>query len=229
VSDYEYECLKGEEEVQKRISGCAIYFILQRPLMYFNNVRDVGRTIEFDIVDTLHKPLRGTLDLDLFVNGRVCEVEYQFYKTTPDKASPRNDVAAFKIRDGYGKFVVWETPQKLLYESLANGLAVQFTSGNIADFLTYHIHYIGKAFSQKAWKRLTGHEKMQKILTMEPALATANANVRAPFEISLLMLDIISVTEGNMLPFTDAFRSLLPKGMKPIKHKLQTEDAARTL
>jgi hypothetical protein len=22
------------------------------------------------------------------------------------------------------------------------------------------IHYIGKAFSQKVWKRLTGHEKM---------------------------------------------------------------------
>lgn len=224
VSAYEYEFLKGEEEIQRRMSGCTIYFILQRPLMYFNSVREVGRTIKFDIVDTVHKPLHATLDLDLFVKGGACEVEYQFYKATPDKASPRNDVAALKIRDGDGKFVVWETPQKLLYEALANGLAVRFTGGNIADFLTYDIHYIGKAFSQKVWKRLTGHEKMQKILTLEPALATANANVRAPFEISLLMLDIIGVTEGNMFPYMEAFRSLLPQGVKPIKHKLRTED-----
>jgi hypothetical protein len=38
VSAYEYEFLKGEEELRARMSGCSIYFILQRPLMYFNDV-----------------------------------------------------------------------------------------------------------------------------------------------------------------------------------------------
>lgn len=51
VSAYEYEFLKGEEELQRRMAGCTIYFILQRPLMYFNNVIQDGHTLRFDIVD----------------------------------------------------------------------------------------------------------------------------------------------------------------------------------
>jgi len=145
-------------------------------------------------------------------------IDLQYYKKEPDLKPPHNDVAAFKVLKLDGSFVVWETPQKLLYEAIANGLPVKF-DGNINDYLEYNVHYIGKAFSQKVWDRLTGHHKLQKILTLENPIATAHA--RAPFEITLLMLDIIGFDEGNLMPVYDF---AVPKGVTPIVHKLDTAE-----
>jgi hypothetical protein len=145
-------------------------------------------------------------------------VEVQYYKKIPDLQPPYNDVAAFKIMREGGTFVVWETPQKRLYEAIANGLPVSF-DGKINNFLTYNVHYIGKAFSQPVWDRLTGHEKMQRILTLEDTLATKNA--RAPFEITLLMLDIVGVNEANIGINYDW---AVPKGVSPILHPIDTEE-----
>jgi hypothetical protein len=221
VSAYEYEFLKGEEAVRERLSGCSIYFILQRPLMYFNNMTMSEGKIYFDIVDTVHEPLHGTIDMvecGLATEGEDLFIDLQYYKKEPDKQPPHNDVAAFKVLKLDGSFVVWETPQKLLYEAIANGLLVSF-NGNINDYLEYQVHYIGKSFSQKVWDRLTGHEKMQKILTLEEPIATTNA--RAPFEITLLMLDIIGFDEGNLTPIYDF---AVPKGVTAIPHTLDTEE-----
>ncbi|WP_416193412.1 hypothetical protein [Nitrobacter sp. TKz-YC01] len=222
VSAYEFEFLKTEEVVQRIIEGCTIYFILQRPLMMFNNVVPNGLQIQFDIVDTVNPPLHCMLDLEeckLFKPGESCDIEFQFYKKIRDEMPPLNDVAAFKAQKLDGTFVVWETPQKLLYEALVNGLPLH-CEGDVEPYLTYTVHYIGKAFSQSVWDRLTGHEKMQKILTLEPTFATANPNNRAPFEIALLMLDIEGVTEANVF---SVFDFAVPAGVKPIEHPLDTE------
>jgi len=63
VSAYEYEVLKGEEEIRQRISGCTIYFILQRPMMYFNNLTTGLGRMQCDIVDTVHEPFIAKLIL----------------------------------------------------------------------------------------------------------------------------------------------------------------------
>lgn len=221
VSAYEYEFLKGEEEVRARISGCSIYFILQRPMTYFDDVRMSNGCIYLDIVDTVHEPLHCKIDLvecELAQPDEDVWVEIQYYKKEPDAQPPYHDVAAFKIHQEDGTFVVWETPQKLLYESIVNGLPVKF-GGNINDYLSYHVHYIGKAFSQPVWDRLTGHEKMQRILTLEGPLASTNA--RSPFEITLLMLDIVGFDEAN-IAFNYGFA--VPKGVTPIVYDISTDD-----
>jgi hypothetical protein len=126
VSAYEYEFLKGEEELRTRMSGCSIYFILQRPLTYFNHVTLGNGCLYLDIVDTVHEPLHCEIELRECGLCRPDEnvwVELQYYKKEPD-LPPHNDVAAFKIVREDGSFVVWETPQKLLYEAIANGLPV---------------------------------------------------------------------------------------------------------
>jgi len=221
VSAYEYEFLKVEAEIQSRMSNCSIYFILQRPLIYFNEVTLGDACVFLDIVDTVHEPLHCKIDLPecgLSRQGEHVWIELQFYKKEPDLQPPYNDVAAFKIARDDGAFVVWESPQKLLYEAIANGMPVRF-DGNVNDYLTYHVHYIGQAFSQKVWSRLTGHHKMQKILTLQDTLASKNA--RAPFEITLLMLDIIGFDEVN-LAFNYDFA--VPAGVTPIVYDIGTED-----
>jgi hypothetical protein len=225
VSAYEYEFLKGETVVRERTKGCSIYFILQRPLMYFNNVRMGDGNIVFDIIDTVHAPLRCKMNLvecGLARHDEPVMIEVQFYKTAPDLVEPYNDVAAFKIVREDGTFVVWETPQKLLYEAIANDLPVKF-DGEINDYLKYHVHYIGKAFSQPVWDRLTGHEKMQRILTLEGPIASKNA--RAPFEIGLLMLDIVGVDEANIIGGYDI---AVPPGVTPILHTMESDDEIET-
>ena len=225
VSAYEYEFLKGEEAVRERTKGCSIYFILQRPLMYFNNVQMGDGNLVFDIVDTIHEPLHCKMNLvecGLAKEGEPMWIDVQYYKKTPDLDPPYNDVAAFKVLCSDGTFVVWETPQKLLYEAIANDLPVKF-DGKINDYLKYRVHYIGKAFEQRVWDRLTDHIKMQKILTIEGPLASKNAS--APFEIGLLMLDIVGVDEVNAI---GNYEAVVPPGVTPILHTMETDDEIDT-
>lgn len=221
VSAYEFEFLKGEEVVRERMQGCSIYFILQRPLMYFNNVQFEDGMLTFEIVDTIHEPLRGTINLvecEFAEADETILLDVQFYKHDKDETAPFNDVAAFRFMKMDGSFIAWESPQKLLYEALANNLPVCL-EGPIEQYLEYNVHYIGKAFPRPIWDRLTGHEKMQKILTLEEPLASKNA--RARFEIALLMLDIIGFDEANLAPIAGL---PLPKEPKPILHSLDTDE-----
>lgn len=223
VSAYEFEFLKGEEVVRERMAGCTLYFVVQRPLTYFSNVVPSNGYLTFDIIDTVHPPLHCKIDMarcGFCGPDETVMIEFQFYKKERDEKPPFNDVAAFKILREDESFVVWETPQKLLYEAIANGLPVAF-SGNVNDYLDYHVHYIGKAFAQKVWDRLTGHDKMQKILTMEDTLAAKDKSTRAPFEIALLMLEIEGYDEA-VLAVGEDFDG--PSGLSPILYELETEE-----
>jgi hypothetical protein len=62
VSAYEYEFLKGEDAVQERMQGCTIYFIMQRPLLFFDNVVPMQGEIAFDITDGVQPPLHCRLE-----------------------------------------------------------------------------------------------------------------------------------------------------------------------
>jgi hypothetical protein len=221
VSAYEYEFLKVENEVRERTVGCTIYFIIQRPLTYFNNVKTGSGFLEFDIVDGTQSPLRCFFPLvesGILEQGEQAQIELGFYKKEPDRLEPYNDVAAIKIFRASGDFVVWYSPQKFLYEVIVNGLPGQF-KGDPFGFLDFTVHYIGKAFSQPIWERLTGHDKMQKILTMENSLS--DKSTRAPFEISLLQLDVIGFDDHNVI---GSFDFTVPNGVEPIIHAFGDSD-----
>lgn len=216
VSAYEFEFLKSESEIQALLKPCTIYFILQRPLLYFDNLRIADSGITFSITDdSSRQPLECT-----FVpseNGfcgpdEELLIDLQFFKKTPDTAAPYNDVGAIKFLNLNQNFLGWFSPSKFLYEILDQRLKAKVV-GNIADYLDFQVHYIGKAFSQDIWNRLTGHEKMQSILTLEDSLN--QRSLRAPFEISLLMLDIDGYDEANIFP---NYEFALQPGIDPIEY-----------
>ncbi|GKV80623.1 hypothetical protein PEC106664_13970 [Pectobacterium carotovorum subsp. carotovorum] len=204
VSAYEFEFLKNEEVVQKLLEPCTIYFIIQRPLLYINNFSSENGWISFEISDdTDAKPLSCTFnpsDNGLCSPDEELIIEASFYKKTADTEQPFNTMAGFKIFTLDNKFLGWFSSQVFLYSFLSGKFKASVT-GDIAPYLEYTVHYIGKAFSQDIWKRLTGHHKMQKILTMEDSLNTKT--LKAPFEISLLMLDIDGYDEQNIFPVFD--------------------------
>jgi hypothetical protein len=123
-------------------------------------------------------------------------------------------VAVFKLVSANGTVLDWFSPSKFLYEALFTERDDMDVSGDHSQFRDYHVHYIGQAFKNDVWKRLTGHEKMQSILTNEDALNTQS--LRAPFEISILLLDVDGYTEAAMMP--PSAIAIRP-GHTPIIHK----------
>lgn len=217
VSAYEFEFLKDEPAFQKRLKDASIYFILQRPLMYFDNMTMADGTIEFDIVDTLHAPLRGSMNLaecKITAPDEEVYIDTMFYKKEPNKIQPFTDVAGFKVFRKDGSFIVWESPHKMLYEAIVKGLPIRFV-GNVNDYLDYDVHYIGKAFAQDIWHRLTGHATAQKILTLEAPRASKNA--LPTFEISLLLLRI---TDAHEVMYYD---TAALGDTTPILHEIDTD------
>jgi hypothetical protein len=216
VSAYEYEFLKVEKEIQDRMDGCTIYFIMQRPLIWFNDTRTVEDGLTFEITDGRQKPL--LCHLSFFENGILKPgesllLDYLFYKNVPTTMPPHDDVAGFRLYHEDETFIVWYSPQKLLYDVLVHGFKVTI-DGDVSKFLDYTVHYIGKSFSQPVWDRLTGHHKMQRILTMEGAISS-NPLARAPFEIALLMLEVEGYDEVVLGGYCDF---AVPEGVEPIVH-----------
>lgn len=222
VSAYEFEFLKTEKQIQDIISPCTIYFILQRPLLYFENVRMDEGEITFHIADASSStPLKCTFlpsENGFCSPGQELLIEVQFYKKEADLIAPYNDVAAIKLLDSEGNFLGWFSPAKFLYEYLAGSISIVI-EGDVEKFIDYTVHYIGKAFSQEIWKRLTGHEKMQSILTRENAVSL-NTTARAPFEIALLLLEIDGFDEANIFP---NFEFAIQPGHSPIVHEFSME------
>lgn len=223
VSAYEFEFLKTEAEIQDLLKPCTIYFILQRSLLYFDNVHIAVGEVAFEIADnTSSAPLKCTFEPGANGFGGPGEdilIDVQFYKKEPDTVAPYNDVAAIKFL-GLGRdFLGWFSPAKFLYEYLAGSITAKI-EGDITNYLDYTVHYVGKAFSQDIWGRLTGHEKMQSILTMEDAISAKEA-ARAPFEISLLLLEIDGFDEANIFP---SFEFALEPGVDPVVHEFTMED-----
>lgn len=222
VSAYEFEFLKSESDIQALLKPCTIYFILQRPLIYIENLRIADGLITFNITDdSKSQPLQCTFvpSENGFCNpGEELLVEVQFYKRTPDVEAPYNDVAGFKLFTLDEKFLGWFSPNMFLYAYLDQRLKANVI-GSIRDYLDYQVHYIGKAFSQDIWNRLTGHHKMQSILTLEDSLN--QRSLRAPFEISLLMLDVDGYEEANIFPIFDF---AVQPGIEPIVHHYSEDE-----
>ncbi|HAS6299978.1 TPA: hypothetical protein RQL07_004382 [Vibrio vulnificus] len=222
VSAYEFEFLKTESQVKELLKPCTIYFIMQRPVLYINNFVAKHGKISFEINDdTDSAPLICSFypsDNGFCRSDEELLIDAQFYKKQPDLSQPFNEMAAFKIHAIDQEFLGWFSPQKFIYEFLCGGLKAK-VDGCIEDYLDYTVHYIGKAFSQDIWERLTGHHKMQKILTLEDSLNTKA--LKAPFEISLLMLDIDGFDESNIFPLFDF---AIPDGVDPVIHTFDFND-----
>ena len=221
VSAYEFDFLQQEFVFRERMDKCTVYLIVQRPLTYFDNVRMDDCYIYFDIVDGEQVPLQCRVNL---VENSICEldepveIEVQFFSKNPGRQQPLRDVGGLKLHRADGSFILWWSPQKLLYEMIVNKLKVA-TIGDPTAFLDFRVLYIGQAFSQKVWDRLAGHKKMQRILTREGPIG-ASPKARAPFETSLILLRATDFDEILEVPHTFMPRQ---EGIAPILHPIDLD------
>jgi len=202
VSAFEFDFLQEEKVVRERWDASTIYLIVQRPLTYFDKVVIDDNYIWFEIADGDKPPMPCRINLvanDICQVGETVEIEVGFHSDESTRVQPLRNVGAFKLYRESGDFILWWSPQKLLYEMLVNDLKVEIADGSDPlAYLDFRVHYIGKSFSQKVWDRLTGHTKMQRILIREREVGRA-PEARAPFEISLLILQITGLDDIPMI------------------------------
>ena len=212
-----------EDVIRRRLDGCTIYMLVHRPLTYFDNVEFREGRLHFEIADRANPPLQCRVDLvDMGIcsPGETIDVETAWHTNEAQQSQPLRDVAAIRLFREDGTFILWWSPHKILYEMIVNGLQVATADGDPRSFLNFKVLYVGKAFDQKVWDRLTGHDKMQRIMTVQNPVGAAPA-ARAPFEVSLVLLTPVGLSEMIEAPFMGY---ATPPGITPVLHDVDFAD-----
>jgi len=178
--------LRGDLDIRTAIEKSSIYVIAQRPVLRFDNLRpnyDDG-SLEFEIrQEDNPNVLKCRMPMFQEVLGTDPSRGIDIYGGSnggPKKpltigTFPAHNLHGFKILDvdpddeTQKRFLIWFTPEKLL-QNWWNDLVEVDIEGDFRAFTKYKVHYVGKATEQEIWQRLTGHSKLQDILSLENPL-----------------------------------------------------------
>lgn len=195
VSAWEFNQLKTEAAVRERLQDATVYIIAQRPILWFDRVRDEGGDIRFEINDGRGPPVKGIIDplrLGLFGPGEPMLLECGFHHDAEETPPPWDRAGSIKLFDRDKRLRAWWSPQKLLFEALAHDLKVPF-AGDLERFMEFEIHYIGKAYDQSLWERLAAHRRYLEILINEKVRGVDHA--QPSLEITIFALEVVDLEE----------------------------------
>jgi len=172
TSNRDFSYLKKEPVVKEIIKNSSLYLIAQRRVLTFENLTiDDDQTIHFEIKQKgSDKSIKGSFPSrqKLIVEDTDCEILLELGsddKNNKFESQPYNNINGIRFWDNDQNFLLWLTPERLLYFHSRNEIEANLS--DYQEFLTYFIHYVGKSTDQDIWSRLTGHEKLQDILSKE--------------------------------------------------------------
>jgi len=178
LCNYDFVFLRDDVDIRSAIEESNLYIIAQRPEMFFTQLRQSmdGTTIEFEIQQHQNrKSLKCSMPAyqSAFKTENAIGMQLAFeFMTKNDRTDepPFNNLRCISLReldsDGVPHFRIWFTPEKFL-QNYWTGLIEAEVAGNIMDFTRYRVHYVGQSSKQEIWERLTGHKKLQDILSLE--------------------------------------------------------------
>ncbi|WP_305846013.1 hypothetical protein [Photobacterium kishitanii] len=115
ISAYEFEFLKELPEIQELWKDSTIYFIVQRPLIYFNNLHIENGVIKFEIADMNgNAPLVGSLDpyvTGFAQDGESFTFSFNFYSGKDEGNKCLHYVSSFAVETKTREHLAWITPQ----------------------------------------------------------------------------------------------------------------------
>jgi len=206
--------------------------ITQRPELRFQNVsidRD-HHVISFDVVQQVTgKRSSGRIHVRQTpilksVNGQY-EIEVgSFERDKKFEEAPYSDVDGIKFYGSQGEFLHWLTPEKL-FRQFSHGMPGVEGLDGFRDLMCYKVLYIGKATDEDMWTRLTGHKKLQEILSVEYPLSYQSLPTH---EIVLLLFMVEETLDIIGLRSVEEIKpSLLKKHRKPPDAKKISTDAEK--
>lgn len=219
VSAWEFKYLTTEEAVRDRLSASTIYFVVQRPMLWFDNIQLTSNPLAFDIMDGSGQCTHCILDIYDALgldSSEVIDLEFGYHRKEADRSGPLRNVASIRVYRR-GEFLAWWSPAKILFEASTRNLPV-LGAGDLNAFTDYEVHYIGQAYDQKVWKRLKKHSQLQDVLTEEDV--RGEFHKRPALEVSLITLEITGFAEHVI----DASGPIvLPLPYVPIFHSFETD------
>lgn len=177
LCNYDFTILKKDPIIQEIIENSSLYIIAQRQEIRFDNIvnNEEDKIIEFEIRQH-NNPNVLKCKLPLFqeniATNPMNEVILYLGSNDPNndfKKRPINNVHGMKFYEksvSDENFLIWFSPEKFL-QNYWKGHLIANIEGNIDEFTKYKVHYVGQATKQEIWKRLTGHDKLQDILSLE--------------------------------------------------------------
>ncbi|RFZ91225.1 hypothetical protein D0C36_20020 [Mucilaginibacter conchicola] len=201
ISNYDFTFVRTEKIVQQLLAESMLYIIVQRPLMTFENVIIFEDELTFEIhkqscteVLMCKMPIRQTSLFDDISADLTMEIGWHDKERDPSKL-PWTEVDGLKFFQN-GDFSSWLTPERFIYHWLTDKLVAD-VKGNYLPFITYDVHYVGKATNQPIWRRLDGHNTLQKILS----IVTPQGRALPTHELCLLLFDVSDVVSvGSFIP-----------------------------
>jgi hypothetical protein len=248
LTAYEFAVLKDDSLIERALWKASLYLIAQRPVITFENI--TPDTSVYQLNFEIHQKgnpniLKCKLPFDQEVfelaEHNIVDVAFNYLdKSDKQDAPPFNNIHGFSLvkhTESGREFIIWFSPEKLLQNWWSKIVDCEI-EGDWKSFLQYNVHYVGKATKQSIIKRLTGHSKLQDILSLEspvtPKQLPANEIVILPFEFQDNLQiqsfgpesDIDSMVEslqGKNYPdqdrvFLDAEKAII-KAMKPNYNK----------
>lgn len=219
----DFTILKTDPVIQNIIETSSLYVIAQRSEIRFDNIvnNEEEKAIEFEIRQ-INNPNVLKCRVSLFQENIATDPskEVLVYLGSNDvnndfKASINNvhGMKFYQEEISEENFLIWFSPEKFL-QNYWKGLLVAKIEGNIHDFTKYNVHYVGQATKQDIWKRLTGHEKLQDILSLEYPLSYGSLPTH---EIAILLFrfhdNLLMQTYGDESTEEDMVNSMLGKNM----------------
>lgn len=244
LTAYEFAVVKDDELIERALEKASLYVIGQRPVITFENV--TPNTDEYFLDFEIHQKenpviLKCRLPLIQSIVGSTdsdtIAVAFNFLDKRKEQSTPPlNNIHGFSLAkhtENGNEFLIWFSPEKLL-QNWWKGIIECDIEGDFKSFLKYKVHYVGKATKQSILKRLTGHEILQDILSLEQPVTDlqlpANEIVILPFEFQDNLLiqsfgpksdidDMVAALYGETYPeqervFLDAEKALI-KAMQP--------------
>ncbi|MFL5765787.1 MAG: hypothetical protein ACJ77K_17710 [Bacteroidia bacterium] len=201
VCNYDFTLLKKDPEVKDIFENSNLYVVAQRPQIRFDNIvnNTESNSLEFEIRQT-NNPHFLKCSLPIFQKNIATRKDYPvfLYLGSNDENNilkeglPINNVHGIKIYEDeeMNKFLIWLTPEKFLQNHWEKAIEATI-EGDVRNFTKYQVHYVGQSTKQDIWKRLTGHEKLQDILSLEYPFAFGSLPTH---EIAILLFEF----RGNM-------------------------------
>ncbi len=224
LCNYDFTILKTDPVIQNIIENSSLYAIVQRPEIRFDKItnNEEEKYIAFEIRQHSN-PNVLKCKVSLFQEHIATNPgkEVLIYFGSNDKnnnlvALPLNNIQGMKFYEqsvATENFLLWISPEKFL-KNYWEGLIEAEIEGDIHDFTRYYVHYVGQATKQDIWKRLTGHDKLQDILSLEYPLTYGSLPTH---EIAILLFsfkdNMQMHTFGDNADIDEMVNSLLGKNM----------------
>ena len=185
LSAYEFDRFRKDVEIQKNLDNSCLYIIARRPLIQFcdYSLNSNERTISFNLFrkDVNYK-LSCKFYVDSYEEFRNRNFKVLFGSFTKD--SSKTHGLQFIDFETHKPFH-WFNAEKFLY-SVSHNFFKADIKGNMLDFLTFEVLYIGKCTDEPISKRFNHHHALQEILITENIITEDYQNshelIILPFE-----------------------------------------------